>query len=569
MNARPFAVLEPLLPRDSLEPQLLSPIVSKGWVTAGEPLAPFVQESLEFANPVEGESGSFASRPAESSVGYAERYGGFGMGGHQGGARCANINGWQLKGVGPNSLVCQSEPYWQRFGGLTFREAARDLVWGRVCREVLPFRSPRVLGFYLVGTRVPRRYRSRVRPELATTPRVVLVREPILRLGHAVRPVITRIDGTVIQKANASVRSMAAQLGHHFERLGMSRDSLHIEDGIRELAARLGKQAAFCRSRRLVHGALSPSNLGLGAEILDFGVCSAVSDHGRFIVARRTPDAWGQQSLVCRSLVEFCGALNRAYGRPAVVPSEISKVYWDSFYQNYAKAMLELAGFPPHFMRDVPTEPKNRLSRSILGLLRLQYPEPFKLLHPCDNYAPSMPSATGALDIGAVLFESVLPSSPGGLARALMERGLSWDGLDEFVAAFWTVRRLVLAMCPAGTVSKLLQWTALNSARVNSQLEHLYSNIFDDTVDELEDDLERASAVFAEAIELGTNALSEATADGFVLRGREGIIRVSLDGFIGADGRKIERGGVKWESFFRNREDIRRCQEASRFGGPI
>src|SRR5690606_31109938 len=108
---------------------------------------------------------------------FAERYGGFGLGTNGGGARVANINDAQIKGIGANALAGQGAPKSHSYGGLDIQSAVKEIIYSRLLNKISPIGAQAIQGLILLDE-VSALHNGKKAPS------VLMVREPVARPGH-------------------------------------------------------------------------------------------------------------------------------------------------------------------------------------------------------------------------------------------------------------------------------------------------------------------------------------------------------------------------------------------------
>jgi hypothetical protein len=88
---------------------------------------------------------------SEQRLQIAERYGGEGTGDNGGGARCGNLGGYQVKGIGANPLVGSGRNHWYSYGGLNAQDAIYETIMSEVLGRVLPHGAATIFGVILTA----------------------------------------------------------------------------------------------------------------------------------------------------------------------------------------------------------------------------------------------------------------------------------------------------------------------------------------------------------------------------------------------------------------------------------
>lgn len=194
--------------------------------------------------------------------GYADRYGGFGIGHNEGAGRAAflptlNAN---IKGVGATPLVSQKTSYDHRHGGAPMTEGFLEAIWGEVNSNLFARGSTRILAVIDTDDRTTWtdggserralivRLGDQVRPAHLLDPKAP---------RDQLRPILERslaLTGTLVQRADDSGQVVA-----------------DLTASMRGLVHAHARTAAEQFRWRVTHGALSPSNMELDGTQLDLG----------------------------------------------------------------------------------------------------------------------------------------------------------------------------------------------------------------------------------------------------------------------------------------------------------
>jgi hypothetical protein len=251
-----------------------------------------VLERFAWAVPGSGDPAAmFASR---SRTLFAERYGGEGLGFHGGGVRVGSDGAYQIKGIGRNPLAGEGSLPDYAHGGMSLFEGIQEAIWGEIFHHALPFgavRSPAVLAtsspcWWVIDRWGVELLRGRYGDD-AYLPRGLLVREAALRPAHFERAMMHRPPAHVARalppdpaRVRAAVRALPDLLplpDREAERLAPAE---RLELGALEMARRFAEQGAAAKSKRLIHGNISPSNLCLDGRWIDFGSVTALPGWG-------------------------------------------------------------------------------------------------------------------------------------------------------------------------------------------------------------------------------------------------------------------------------------------------
>lgn len=216
-------------------------------------------------------------------VAWADRYGGAGIGGNGGSGRAGLFGGVYVKGIGPTPLIGRTTNKHHVSGGAYLEEAVRETIFAELLARELPWGAVRTMA--IIDTLEDEHWA--VDPEsdfpIASERRVLLIREPVLRLAHLQRaihftPEESPIAGVDVRRVNHNRAVLAAEWGAGFE--------AHL----RQFWLRWCDQAAYLYVWRLTQGAPSTSNIAFDGRLLDFGAASALPDWCAAVVFSGAPE---------------------------------------------------------------------------------------------------------------------------------------------------------------------------------------------------------------------------------------------------------------------------------------
>jgi hypothetical protein len=214
---------------------------------------------------------------------YADCYGGPGTAGNGGGARCGNFKDIQVKGIGPNCLVGSNPLNGYSSGVLHLEDALIETVYSELFKKIMPVGVAPVLAVLVTGKGKAERHYDADRecPNWGS----LLVRPKKLRVGHFLRadfftPKPEHRHKT--KKDTARVRDACRALVQSFS----STNELVKFLGMFLLSS--AKQLSFARVNRIMHGAMSPSNICFDGSWLDLGTSTFIAS-GRNVMARVGP----------------------------------------------------------------------------------------------------------------------------------------------------------------------------------------------------------------------------------------------------------------------------------------
>lgn len=205
--------------------------------------------------------------PDDSAVaGWADRYGGSGIGLNGGSGRAAVIGAYHVKGTGPTPLIGVGTDRAHASGGAYLEECLREAILSELVAAEFPHGAVPTLG--ILDTGLVQHWPQAVPP--CSEPRTLLVRPVFLRPAHFERAG-QFADGDPLGGARDEER--VARFFDHasrcFGRTGL--DALY-----RTLWSRWAAQMAYAWVHRLPHCGDSTSNICFDGRLVDFGAMAAM-----------------------------------------------------------------------------------------------------------------------------------------------------------------------------------------------------------------------------------------------------------------------------------------------------
>ncbi|WP_312454434.1 hypothetical protein [Pseudescherichia sp.] len=303
---------------------------------------------------------------------YAERYGGYGLGVHGGGARCGyDGDRYQLKGIGPNPLlgIIGEDDIGQSDGELTLASALYETIWSRILDVVLPYGANRCQAVLAVT-------------ENGTCRRALLLRDGYLRPAHFERAAYFRSGGDNaryeqaedVKRTSAMCKRLPEILAATFN---LQTDSQsYLQAGLCEFARRQAAQIAFANSRFLYHS-VSSSNFSLDGKWHDFTAVSLFEPYD--IPVDKDMDSawagmWQQYALVAEVLTSWiyhhAKYAHLSDAMRQALQTSVLTAFERELYRCYAWHLLCLMGIPRAIAEIIYTEePVQAWTTSLLSLL--------------------------------------------------------------------------------------------------------------------------------------------------------------------------------------------------------
>lgn len=389
---------------------------------------------------------------------YAERYGGDGILRNGGGGRCGFDGDFQLKGIGPNSLVGADSNEAHGNGLLSLETAVYESIWAEIINVALPYGAMRTVAIISVGTRFDQ--------DGKTYARGLLVREPAVRPAHFIRA--TYFNDISTGSLCSDARRVKFAVQRLVEFLPVKQDGQLINNlcfGLVELAKRYARQFAAARAKRIIHYNVSASNVSLNGAWLDLSGTTIFSQFIR-----------GDKLDIDRFVGEYVPALDSirylCYGlcKYSVVSAEEADMAWGNVLIQF-EAEYELrfgfhlalqAGFCPRFLESCIESPCFiEFSRSLKHVLLV------------DEFSMSLVAdgmARGDYEFwGAGLYLSLLQSKTSKLVKGAFGAQIGSLRLDRLNLAYSSLFDLILERAFLNKIEKVgvVRGMAINLVRLN------------------------------------------------------------------------------------------------------
>lgn len=197
--------------------------------------------------------------------GYADRYGGGGIGLNGGSGRAAYVQGYHVKGLGRTPLVSHLTERAHASGGAYLEESVRDVIFTEMVRAEFPHSAVPILALIDIGQTQTFEFPTRTDIES----RVLVVRPPFLRPAHYLRSIFISDDPKEGAQDARRVQWM-------FDVTRELRGAPAFASDYESFYVRLAQQLAYGHVHRLAHGSPTLSNVCLDGRLLDFGAMSAL-----------------------------------------------------------------------------------------------------------------------------------------------------------------------------------------------------------------------------------------------------------------------------------------------------
>jgi hypothetical protein len=278
-------------------------------------------------------------------TGFADRYGGSGIGHNGGSGRNVFVDGKLLKGVGRTPLVSALTKTSHASGGAYLEECVREAIFAEIVGHDFPYGAVPVLG--ILDTGINQQWPPGIDPPLER--RTLLVRPAFIRPAH-------------LERAFGFQSSNPIEGASDQRRVRAIFESLVSENGIDGFLASLevfwsrwAHQLAYGFVHRLSHGNNTSSNISLDGRLVDFGAASTVPSWARTATSY-FPDPFAIRfdaiSSAIRSVYYFVGRfLDENHGDLRMIDARTAK-YAIEFQRLVAMEVLRLCGVTDPVAKD-------------------------------------------------------------------------------------------------------------------------------------------------------------------------------------------------------------------------
>ncbi|HVZ29030.1 MAG TPA: hypothetical protein VG839_01460, partial [Asticcacaulis sp.] len=208
---------------------------------------------------------------AETATGWADRYGGQGIGACGGSARAAFVNGYHVKGIGKTPLLSARNDEAHSTGCVSLDEAIRETIFSEKMSQ-FPWSVVPNLAILTTGLD----FGADMPPGLSGSEgggKVLVVRPAFLRPAHFERAVAAVLPDIKTGEKDA------ARVVHMIKGLLALTGQESLRDVFLRFWARWAEQLAYGLVNRLSQHAHSTSNICLSGQLIDFGAARSFSSN--------------------------------------------------------------------------------------------------------------------------------------------------------------------------------------------------------------------------------------------------------------------------------------------------
>lgn len=230
------------------------------------------------------------------TVGYADRYGGSGIGLNGGSGRAAVVNGYLVKGVGRTPLVSSLTDESHASGGAYLEESIRETIFAEIVRAEFPCSAIPVLA--IIDTGLIQIFEESAGPKMER--RTLLIRPSFIRPAHFERAT-AYFSGNPKEGQQDTLR-----VSQFFTQAIATFGQQELTRQYKSLWLNWAQQLAYSFVHRLPHGSNTISNICLDGKLLDFGAMSAVPSwaNAATMLSRQT---FGMQFNVLPRMIRLTG----------------------------------------------------------------------------------------------------------------------------------------------------------------------------------------------------------------------------------------------------------------------
>jgi len=272
-----------------------------------------------------------SSSPSVEGVGWADRYGGTGIGSSGGSGRSVFLNGYHVKGVGKTPLIGAKADSVHSSGGAYLEEAIREAIYSEIMAQ-FPWSTIPTLAILDTGL-------FQEWPESFgwSTPlkerRVLIVRPSFIRPAH-----FERALGLILSDPKAGARD-AERVKLNIQNANRAFRSWGLERVFLGFWGKWAEQIAHGFVHRMFFGLCTTSNVCLGGQLVDFGAARTRPSRGTINLLPGVAPSGNELSVLIGALTSVSQNLER-YGQAQIfLPEAINKVIY-SYNNRFAMELV-------------------------------------------------------------------------------------------------------------------------------------------------------------------------------------------------------------------------------------
>jgi CDGSH-type Zn-finger protein len=422
---------------------------------------------------------------------YAECYGGVGIHHNGGGVRCAWSGNWLVKGIGINLLSGYSNEdaaKHRKNGRASLCEIFVEAIWGEVLHEALPYGAARMTAVIKTGETL----KDALHPTGGLGIREFVWRPAQFMRAHAfqVRPenrAQIPSDTARIKEAIAHLPDMLpmpAALSK--QEIAMQEPLARLKIGLGEMVRRFAEQMAAAKAKRLSHGTLTTSNVGLDGRWNDLNSVSALPSYG---YRRNMTPFWDDQFTLIETINLLCFYIGKYFpavsgNKPEEMPTAewLTVLYKRHYTDALARRFVALCGYPHIVANRIWTTREGHtamrtLSSSMITLARSGH-------SPRRPYDDAMHENTvfGEYHLPKILLRAACATSAGVVESALCDLIADQKTRRDFVHQYGIVKKLMFKEAQSQGVSapSFARLVRINCQKAGRNIPFLFRNVIFD-----------------------------------------------------------------------------------------
>lgn len=290
-------------------------------------------------------------KPCSDLSGWADRYGGNGIGFNGGSGRSVLLGDYNLKGVGCTPLVARQSDALHTTGQIRLDECVREAVFSEVIRRDFPWSAVPVLAILRL------RHPCGEDPsELNATSPAILIRPKFLRPAHFMRADLFKPESREkqeedVERTRSAVTMLDEAIGH-----------ASATEVFTAIHRRWAEQVAFGFVHRISHGEPTPSNVSLDGRLVDFGGSTALPSWANFVTSIEAGSADDVKKLRI-NIKNFTQNYNRYTERCRLPVHELMEMWVNvkrAYHSRLNYETLQIAGMSSmgavSFLNEVPSD---------------------------------------------------------------------------------------------------------------------------------------------------------------------------------------------------------------------
>jgi hypothetical protein len=294
---------------------------------------------------------------------YPDRYGGPGLNGNLGSGRAASLGDFQLKGLGPTSMVGAHADLDHASGGVGATQAIAEAIWSEILDRETPHRSNLVVALIDTGLTEPLQ-------KGIVQPRYLVVRQDPLRPAHFIANPSQMSEDKQARDATRTAENIALVQGLMARHHALDATHTSLNDTFPIFAEKVAAQWAYLHANLIHHGAVSPSNIDVSGAMLDLSSVSTLKN--AMLAMAHDPLPFGDAALLDRYLLRpFYDAVVESGKGGLTIPYNVIHARFKKAYEaHYRIEILKLTGLRPELAEKMAKEESGRRVFDRIEMLR-------------------------------------------------------------------------------------------------------------------------------------------------------------------------------------------------------